>query len=130
MPGWGPDSLDRRHPTLESESMGGYPADHDRLQDLVQRLGPMRPVRILLFGSAARNQRDHMSDIDVIVVAERVAPRFLDRIAEAYDLVDPRYALDILIYTPTEYAEMRDVGNPLIEAAEAEGWVLYQRPAA
>ena len=96
----------------------------------MERLQPLRPVKILLFGSAARGENDRLSDLDIIVVAERVAPRFLDRIAEAYDLIDPRYALDILIYTPEEYARMRKAENPLIETAEAGGRVLYERPAA
>ncbi len=84
----------------------------------------------MLFGSAARGTSDRLSDLDVIVVAERVAPRFLDRIAEAFDLIDPRYALDILVYTPEEYRSMLKDGNPLIEAAEREGRVIYERPAA
>lgn len=96
----------------------------------MERLQPLQPVKILLFGSAARDEDDRLSDLDIIVVAERVAPRFLDRIAEAYDLIDPRYALDILIYTPEEYARMRESENPLIETAEAGGRVLYERPAA
>jgi predicted nucleotidyltransferase len=100
------------------------------LAEIVERLQPMRPVRILLFGSAARGEVDRLSDLDVIVVAESVAPRFLDRIADAYDLIDPRYALDILVYTPAEYEAMRAAGNSLIERAEREGRVLYERPAA
>jgi len=106
------------------------PSRLDALDALVERLQPMRPVRILLFGSAARGTDDRLSDLDVIVVAERVRPRFLDRIADAYDLIDPTYALDILIYTPEEYRAMRAAENPLIEQAEREGKVLYERPAA
>jgi predicted nucleotidyltransferase len=101
-----------------------------RLAQIVERLMPMRPLRILLFGSAARGDADRFSDLDVIVVAERVAGRFLDRIAEAYDLLDPHYGLDILIYTPDEYASMLADDNPLTERAEREGRVLYERPAA
>lgn len=101
-----------------------------RLGEIVERLQPMRPFRILLFGSAARGRTDRLSDLDVIVVAEQVAPRFLDRIADAYDLIEPRYALDILIYTPEEYAAMLADENPLIERAEREGRAFYERPAA
>lgn len=89
----------------------------------------MEPVRIILFGSAARGDADRLSDLDLIVVADRVAPRFLDRIADAYDLIHPTYALDILIYTPQEYESMLQDENPLIEMATREGVVLYERPA-
>ena len=92
--------------------MTGVGAIEERLAEIVERLAPMCPRKILLFGSAAAGDIDRLSDLDVIVVAERVAPRFLDRIAEAYDLIDPRYALDILVYTPEEYEEMRAAENP------------------
>lgn len=107
----------------------GTPMDA-RLLDLVDRLQPMMPLKILLFGSSARGEADGLSDIDLIVVAENVAPRFLDRIADAYDLVHPRYALDILIYTPAEYAKMLEDGNSLLETAEKDGRLIYERPAA
>lgn len=104
-------------------------ATDQRLAEIVQRLTPMRPVRILLFGSTARGDADEWSDLDLIVVADQVAPRFLDRIADAYELIDPRYGLDILIYTPEEYAAMLEAENRLITAAEAHGRLLYARPA-
>ncbi|MGH2810265.1 MAG: nucleotidyltransferase domain-containing protein, partial [Actinomycetota bacterium] len=54
-----------------------------RLKQIVERLEPFSPVKIILFGSAARGRADAMSDLDVIVVAENVAERFLDRIGDA-----------------------------------------------
>ncbi len=45
-----------------------------RLDEIVERLRPMQPIRILFFGSAARGTADWLSDLNVIVVAERVAP--------------------------------------------------------
>lgn len=101
-----------------------------RLREIVERLQPMRPHKILLFGSAARGDADELSDLDVIVVAEDVRPRFLDRIADAFDLLKPRYGIDLLIYTPEEYRQMLANENPLIEDAEREGRVLFERPAA
>lgn len=105
-------------------------AEHARLEELVERLQPLRPLRILLVGSAARGDGDEHSDLDVVVAAEHVAPRFLDRIAQAYDLLDPRYAFDILVCTQEEYEEMRENENPLVEAVEREGRLLYARSAA
>jgi predicted nucleotidyltransferase len=101
-----------------------------RLDALVERLRPLHPRKIVLFGSAARRDADELSDLDVVVVAEEMPRRFLDRIARAYELLEPRYALDILLYTPDEYDTMRADGNPLIAAVEREGRVLYERSAA
>lgn len=105
-------------------------ADHQRLAAIIEGLASLEPVKILLFGSTARGDAGPWSDLDVIVVATRVPERFLDRIALAYDLLDPHYALDILIYTPEEYRRMFDDGNPLITAAEEEGQVVHARPPA
>lgn len=37
--------------------------------------------------------------------------------------------LDLLIYTPEEFARMRAEGNPLVERALAEGVVVHEAPA-
>lgn len=110
--------------------MGQAAGRERQVAELVERLQPLDPVKIVVFGSVARGGADRWSDLDVIVVARRVAPRFLDRIAQAYELIDPRYALDILIYTPEEYAAMLAADNPLILTAQAEGQVVYAGPAA
>ena len=61
--------------------------------------------KVLLFGSLARGDaRDH-SDIDLIVVKD-TPMRFLDRLDEFYD--DAREAMDILVYTPQEFEEMKE----------------------
>ena len=100
------------------------------LARIVEVLQSMRPVRILLFGSAARGEADELSDLDIIMVADNVAPRFVDRIGDALALIPVGIAVDILVYTPDEYARMQSDENPLIERAEQEGRVLYERPAA
>lgn len=97
---------------------------------MLERLRPLDPVRVVLFGSAARGDADAASDLDVIVVAEDVPARFADRLAVAYELIDPTFALDILVYTPDEYAQMQADANPLIAAAERDGQVVHARPAA
>jgi predicted nucleotidyltransferase len=103
-------------------------AKESRLERVVRCLQPLKPVKIVLFGSAARGQDDRLSDLDVVVVAEDVAPRFVDRIGDAIGLIDADFALDILVYTPAEYEGMLRQRNVLIETVEQEGRVLYERP--
>lgn len=43
----------------------------ERLADIIERIQPMHPVKIILFGSSARGEGDRLSDLDLIVVAER-----------------------------------------------------------
>lgn len=101
-----------------------------RLAGIVRALEPMEPRKIVLFGSAARGTADQYSDLDVVVVADKVATRFHDRIGDALGLIMPDYGLDILVYTPEEYARMLDQENPFLEMVEREGRVIYERPAA
>jgi uncharacterized protein len=76
---------------------------------------------VLLFGSLARGDaRDH-SDIDLIVVKE-TDKRFLDRLDEFYD--DAREAMDVLVYTPQEFEEMKQ--RPFVKMALLEGRILYE----
>ena len=64
-----------------------------------------QPKRIILFGSLAQNQAHDDSDIDLVVVAES-DKSFLDRLEEAYVLLDPRESLDLFIYTPREFQRL------------------------
>lgn len=76
---------------------------------------------VLLFGSLAPGDaRDH-SDIDLIVVKE-TEKRFLNRLDEFYD--DAREAMDVLVYTPQEFEEMKQ--RPFVKRALKEGKILYE----
>lgn len=92
------------------------------LERILNRLKKDPIVRkLLLFGSLARGDaRDH-SDIDLIVVKD-TPMRFLDRLDEFYD--DAREAMDILVYTPQEFEEMKE--RPFVKRALREGKMLYE----
>jgi predicted nucleotidyltransferase len=94
-------------------------AELERILDRLRRGPSVR--KVLLFGSLARGDaRDH-SDIDMIIVKD--APlRFLDRLDEFYD--DAREAMDILVYTPQEFEEMKE--RPFVKRALREGKMLYE----
>ncbi len=92
------------------------------LERILSRLKNDPSVRkVLLFGSLARGDaRDH-SDIDLIVVKE-TQMRYLDRLDEFYD--DAGEAMDILVYTPQEFEEMKE--RPFVKRALREGKMLYE----
>jgi uncharacterized protein len=98
-----------------------------RLRKIIKALKRYDPERVILFGSAARGAADAQSDIDILVVKE-TTDRFLDRLAHVYDLVEPDFALDALVYTPGEWAEMRARRNPFVERVLKEGVTIYERP--
>lgn len=102
------------------------PRIRSRINQIVRALKPYNPERVILFGSAARGEADPQSDIDIAIIKETNA-RFLDRLAQVYSLIQPDFALDVLVYTPNEFAKMQAGENPFIEEIVREGIVVYTR---
>jgi len=103
------------------------------LQDLAalkQRLAPhlARARRAIVFGSVARGDADRWSDLDLLIVAETTRP-FLERYRDFEAIYDVWPNLDLLIYTPEEFARMRAEGRPFLEHALSEGVVVHEAAA-
>jgi predicted nucleotidyltransferase len=92
---------------------------------IVEALRPYHPQKVILFGSWARREADEESDLDLILVKDTSA-RFMDRLKDVYALLSDFGAVDILVYTPQEVAQMLTEGNSFLEDALAEGIVLYE----
>ncbi len=102
---------------------------HD-IEALKQRLAPhlARARRAIVFGSVARGEADQWSDLDLLIVAETNRP-FLERYRDFEAIYEVWPKLDLLIYTPEEYARMRAEGRPFLEHALSEGIVVHEGPA-
>ena len=83
------------------------------------------PERILLFGSRARGDDDPESDVDLLVVYQ-TPKRFLARLEELYLAWELPVAVDILAYTPEEFARLLRE-RAFVQDIAAEGKVLYER---
>ena len=93
----------------------------NRIIDRIDRVGIQK---IILFGSLAKGIVNLMSDIDLIIV-KRTDQRFLDRLDTVYRQIEPSMAVDILVYTPEEIANMIKWSS-FIKKALDEGKVLYE----
>jgi len=106
----------QRHALLEAE-----------LTRYVKQLQEVyHPERILLFGSLASGQVGEWSDIDLVIIKES-RQKFLDRIREVMHLLQPRVGVDILVYTPEEFAQLSRERPFVREEIIAKGKVLYER---
>jgi len=65
-----------------------------------------QPERILLFGSLTTGAVHPYSDIDLIVIKDTDQP-FWERLLEVHRLLQPALPLDLFVYTPEEWREMR-----------------------
>ncbi|MBI4789350.1 MAG: HEPN domain-containing protein [Chloroflexi bacterium] len=97
-----------------------------RVRKIIAALKRYDPERVILFGSTARGDADRYSDIDIVVIKD-TPKRFLDRLGDVYDLIQPDFALDALVYTPKEFTEMRARRNPFVEQVLRDGQVVYER---
>jgi len=90
-----------------------------------QIVNKYRPLKIMLFGSAARGEYDHVNDLDFIIIKEDVPAEGLARMRELDDIIDRNMAADMLVYRPDEFEERVRMGDPFIMNILKEGQVLY-----
>jgi predicted nucleotidyltransferase len=84
------------------------------------------PEQIILFGSLNRGQVTEWSDIDLVIIQDTKLP-FLKRIQQVLRLLHPKVGLDILVYTPEEYATLVQERKFVRDEISAKGRVLYER---
>ncbi len=91
---------------------------------VVEELKKAGAKRIILFGSLAKDDISPASDIDLLVVQE-TKKRFIERLGELYELIDPKYALDLLVYTPSEFDKMKKE-SIFVKQILREGKLMYE----
>jgi predicted nucleotidyltransferase len=89
----------------------------------------MEPERIILFGSAARDEAGEESDIDLVVIAESDAG-FFERVGQTISLYRGRRDVHALVYTPREWRGVLDERRDFAQTVVDEGQIVYERTAA
>jgi predicted nucleotidyltransferase len=83
--------------------------DFDRtalLEMIRQKLGGRNVAAGYFFGSFACGKEHLWSDIDLIIVKDSKLP-FIERPREFFDLMDIGIPVDILVYTPDEFENIK-----------------------
>ena len=103
------------------------------IEDMVQAVvEEVRPQRIYLFGSCARDSYTPNSDVDLLIVEqdefgpERNRWSELKRIRKA--LKPFRVPKDVLVYSQDEFEKWEDSINHIISHAVREGKLIYEKP--
>jgi len=94
-------------------------------EEIRRRLLPLRPERIVVFGSQARGDAGPDSDVDIMVVLD-----FDGTLGERSRRVRPALRgiglpMDLFVYTPDEYLRVRRLFSSVASIAEREGVVLH-----
>ena len=85
-----------------------------------------KPERIIVYGSFARGDHHQGSDLDLLVI-KNTSERFADRIEHVLEYCPGGIAVEPLVYTEKEIAEMATKGNSFLESALEEGIVVYEQ---
>lgn len=91
---------------------------------VVEELKKAGVRRIILFGSLAKDDIGPAIDIDLLIVQE-TKKRFIERLIELYEIINPRYALDLIVYTPSEFDELKEK-SIFVKKILSEGKLLYE----
>lgn len=102
--------------------------EHDVLQNIVERMRETFDVRrIVLFGSRARGKAKPDSDFDILVEVDSDA-NYWERQRRGYDAFDERdWSMDLIVKTSAEMERSRRMAGSIVQAAETEGRVIYER---
>jgi hypothetical protein len=90
-----------------------------------QIVSKYHPIKIILFGSAARGDFEKANDLDFLIIKDDVPHYGIDRMRELDEIVDRNMAADMLVYRSDEFNERVALGDPFIRKILKEGRVLY-----
>lgn len=95
------------------------------IDEIVVRLQKISPLQIFLFGSQATGEADSESDVDLLVVKERVDSNINEMNAARKLLRGLGKPFDVIVSTPEEFAFYRNQVNSVHHAAAHYGRLLY-----
>jgi predicted nucleotidyltransferase len=98
----------------------------DLIEEIVKRLTKaVRPVRVILFGSAARGEMGPASDVDLLVVVPD-GTRRRDASRKAFRALSGLgIAKDVIVVTESDLEEFGDNPSLVIKPALEEGREVY-----
>ncbi len=85
--------------------------------------------QVMVFGSMVDATIDEWSDLDLVVVMETDLP-FLERVRRLQRQVRPQVAMDLLVYTPEEWAEITETRPFVRDEIMAKGQIVYDQSGA
>lgn len=84
-----------------------------------------KPEKVILFGSLNNGKVGEWSDIDLLIIKDTDKP-FFERLKEVFLLLKPKVGMDILVYTLSEFNQIKDTLFFKNEIA-GKGRILYER---
>jgi predicted nucleotidyltransferase len=96
----------------------------NRIVEIIRR--DYDPEKIILFGSLADGKAHEWSDIDLLIV-KKTAKRPIERCLEVCRLIQPKFGIDLFIYTPEEYEMLVNERFSFLINLLKKGKTLYEK---
>jgi predicted nucleotidyltransferase len=101
--------------------------DERLTEEIVRRIRSVTtPRRILIFGSAASGALTPDSDIDVLVIEDRVADARSERLRIRQSLRGLGWPFDIVVMTTERFEEVKGVVGTIAYPASRHGEIVYE----
>lgn len=102
----------------------------DSLDGIIQRIVTrFQPERVILFGSHAVGGATDDSDLDLLIVMPVETTRRSKANEIDLALADRLVPLDIVVVTPEQFEQQKDLLGTLVHEAVEQGRVVYDRAA-
>ena len=87
----------------------------------------LKPDKVILFGSYAEGRSNPESDVDILVVTDKYLSIY-ERYSLSHKLFDDLpIAVQLILITPSRYAETKDVIGGIAYPASNRGRILYEK---
>ncbi len=98
------------------------------LQVIVRRIvEAAQPEKVVLFGSRARGVARENSDYDFLVIKDSGDPPHQREVPIYLALANVHTPVEVVVYTPEEVNDWREVPQAFVTTALREGKVVYER---
>ena len=112
---------------MERADAAAWSVTPEKLDEAVRRIvAAADPVRILLFGSRAREDADARSDLDLLVIEREVEDRYGETVRLNAALSGLILPVDLLVISEADFEEWSRTPGSVYRAARREGRVLYE----
>ncbi len=100
---------------------------NQKISMMVERIvSEFHPFKVILFGSCAREEANPDSDVDLLVVMDVKDSKRKQAAKIDASLADRDVPLDLIVVTPAEFEQYRDIAGHILYPAVRQGRVLYK----
>lgn len=102
-------------------------AINKQFAEIVNRLKPYRPQKVILFGSYAWGRPSKESDVDLFIIKPTPEPRHLRSTTVERLLYKAPLPIDVLVFTPSEVQKRLRLGDFFVKRIIKNGKILYEK---